>query len=158
MLKRDTHKALLCVCVFTFPAHVPPGLNWANSERGFCPFHGGIMSQAPMQIILYVCKYGLESLGRAASFHLCTFCSVQVCALIQYVCVCICLLSSHASRHGCFLLSCGSPFVFSSGCWLLSRCCSSCCSTLSSTGNFWSRWSSVSLCFHCMDVAGLLLF
>ncbi len=64
--------------------------------------------------------------------------------------VCVCLLGRHASRHGCFLLSCGSPFVFSSGCWLLSRCCSSCCSTLSSTGNFWSRRSSFSLCFHFM--------
>lgn len=41
-----TYKAPVCVCVFVClpfpPMHVPPGLNWANSERGFCPFHAGI--------------------------------------------------------------------------------------------------------------------
>lgn len=90
-------------------------------------------------------KAHLEPLSWAASFHLCMIPHIESLHVCDYICVC--LQSSHASRHGCFLLSCGSPFVFSSGCWLLSRrCCSSCCSTLSSTGNFWSCWSSFSLC------------
>lgn len=103
------------------------------------------MPQVPVRS-MYGNKAHPGTLGWAASFHLCMvpdIGSVHVCVYI-----CVRLESSHASHHGCFLLSCGSPFVFSSGCWPLSRrCCSSCCSTLSSTGNFWSCWSSFSLCF-----------
>lgn len=144
-----------CVCLL-FLVHVPQRLNWANSERGFCPFHAGIIPQAPVRIIQYVCKYGSSgATGPACQLSpLCLPRRGRVC-VFACVCFCVCLQSSHASRHGCFLLSCGSPFVFSSGCWLLSRCCSSCCSTLSSTGNFWSRRSTFSLCSHSQGCSGV---
>lgn len=95
---------------------------------------------------LYVNMAHLEPLHWTPSSHLC-FRLPRRLRVCVYMCECVCR-SSHASRHGGFLLSCGSPFVFSSGCCLLSRRCSSCCSsTLSSTGNFWSCRSSFSLCF-----------
>lgn len=86
----------------------------------------------------------LEPLGWAASFHLCMVPDIESVHVCVYICVC--LQSSHASRHGCFLLSCGSPFVFLV--WLLASVSALLLFLLqhSSTGNFWSRWSSFSLC------------
>lgn len=50
---------------------------------------------------------------------------------------CFMLLPVELRKFLCFL----------SGCWLLSRCCSSCCGTLSSIGNFSSL-------FHCFPSQG----
>ena len=108
----DTLKKLPCVCVcvcvcvfvcvFTFSlVHVPPRLNWANSERGFCPFHAGIIPQAPVQIILHVCKYDSSAatwlgyqLPLQMSKCVCVYVCVCVCA-----CVCVCLLCRAAMLH-----------------------------------------------------------
>ena len=88
------------VCVFTFSlVHVPPRLNWANSERGFCPFHAGIIPQAPVQIILHVCKYD-SSAATWLGYQLPLQMSKCVCV---YVCVCVlvCVFACFAEQP-CF--------------------------------------------------------
>lgn len=117
------------MCVrLPFSVHVPLRLTWAYSERRFCLFPADRLWQVPVQS-MYVNMAHLVSLVWGASFHLC---------------VCVCL-----AVQPCFMVaSCSvaeAPFVFLSGCWLLSRLCSSCCSKLSSAGNFWSCWSAFSL-------------
>lgn len=68
-----------------------------------------------MQIILYVCKRGsLRGASVGQSVSACqVFTWLIVCVFLcmhTYIFVCLCLQSSHASC--CFLLSCGSSFVF----------------------------------------------
>lgn len=98
-----------------------------------------------MQIILYVCKRG--SLRGASVGQ-----SVSACQVFTWLIVCVFVYAYVYIRvfvfaeQPCFTLlpvELRKFLCFLSGCWLLSRCCSSCCGTLSSIGNF----SSLFNCF-----------
>lgn len=72
----------------------------------------GLRLGAPVQIIQHVCKCGSSgATGVAAvSLHLLSPCVKCVCLYLL-----LCVLTEQpcfTSRHGCFLLSCGSSFCF----------------------------------------------
>lgn len=108
MLECDTLIKLLCVRVcLLFPVHVPQRLNWANSERGFCPFHAGIMPQAPVQIIQYVWKYGSSgATALGCHSHLCAFPDARVCVCVsaEQPCFTSWLLPVELRKPLCFLV------------------------------------------------------
>lgn len=135
------YKVCACVCVY---------LHLGLVQRGFCPFHAGIR---PRHLCRLYCMYVNVALCVGPLW-------ARVCLHVRFLpgwlCVCVFVYAYVYIRvfvfaeQPCFMLlpvELRKFLCFLSGCWLLSRCCSSCCGTLSSIGNFSSL-------FHCFPSQG----